>query len=79
MTPPSLQFSESTRERLNMSTGKSWKVPGESPTRTPVCGSYVLPGMSDSRISADHLADLLKRTGDAHHADCQRNNVLTPR
>jgi hypothetical protein len=24
--------------------------------------------MSDSRISADQLADLLKRTGDAHHA-----------
>jgi len=25
-------------------------------------------GMADSRISADRLAELLKRTGDAHHA-----------
>ena len=25
-------------------------------------------GMADSRISANRLADLLKRTGDAHHA-----------
>jgi hypothetical protein len=34
--------------------------------------------MSDSRISADQLADLLKRTGDAHHAAYEATGGTDP-
>jgi hypothetical protein len=34
--------------------------------------------MSDSRISADQLADLLKRTGNAHHAAYESTGGTDP-
>ena len=34
--------------------------------------------MTDSRISDDHLADLLKRTGDAHHAAYKATDGTDP-
>jgi hypothetical protein len=34
--------------------------------------------MTDPRISADHLADLLKRTGDAHHAAYKTTDGTDP-
>jgi hypothetical protein len=34
--------------------------------------------MSDTRISADQLADLLKRTGDAHHAAYEQTGGTDP-
>lgn len=37
-----------------------------------------LPCMSNSRISADQLADLLKRTGDAHHAAYKATDGTDP-
>ena len=38
----------------------------------------MLSGMSGLRISADHLADLLKRTGDAHHAAYEATGGIDP-
>jgi hypothetical protein len=37
-----------------------------------------LPGMSDSRIPTDQLADLLKQTGDAHHAAYKATDGTDP-